>query len=113
MLPELAGGQRPGQPEPYLRQPAAMLACLRSTPAGLATLTDSLSAEAWLRPPAPRRGMVPDRDRLPSPGCGAGSQPAALRKVLAEENPFLPGVVTDVWVKERNSVRRGGGSAGL
>ena len=90
--------------------PAAMLACLRSTPAGLATLTDSLSAEAWLRPPAEGEWCLTEivchlRDverevNLPR-----------LRKVLAEENPFLPGVVTDVWVKERNSVREDGRQA--
>ncbi len=90
--------------------PASMLACLRSTPAGLATLTAPLSPQAWLRPPAEGEWCMAEiichiRDverevNLPR-----------LRKVLAEENPFLPGVVTDVWVKERNSAREDGRQA--
>jgi hypothetical protein len=34
-----------------------------------------------------------------------------IRKVLAEENPFLVGEVTDVWVKERQSAKQDGRQA--
>jgi hypothetical protein len=34
-----------------------------------------------------------------------------LRKVLAEQNPFLAGEVTDVWVKERKCAEQDGRQA--
>ena len=90
--------------------PTAILACLRSTPAALDTLTNSLSVEAWSRLPAPGEWCLTEvichlRDverevNLPR-----------IRQVLAEENPFLPGIVTDVWVKERKSAREDGRQA--
>jgi FMN phosphatase YigB (HAD superfamily) len=90
--------------------PAAMLACLRSTPAALATLTRALPLETWSRPPAEGEWCLTEiichlRDverevNLPR-----------LRKVLEEDNPFLPGAVTDVWVKERNSASEDGPQA--
>ena len=36
---------------------------------------------------------------------------ARLGKVLAEQNPFLVGEATDVWVKERNSADQDGPQA--
>jgi FMN phosphatase YigB (HAD superfamily) len=87
--------------------PQALLALLRSTPAALASLTRDLSAPAWTRSPKPDEwclteiiGHLRDVDRdvnLPR-----------LRKVLAEENPFIAGEVTDVWVKERQYARQDG-----
>jgi FMN phosphatase YigB (HAD superfamily) len=80
--------------------PQALLANLRSTPAALATITASLSLEAWTKIPAPGEWCLTEiichlRDmerevNLPR-----------IRKVLAEQNPFLVGESTDVWVKER------------
>jgi FMN phosphatase YigB (HAD superfamily) len=85
--------------------PQALLANLRSTPAALATLTSSLSSEAWQRQPAPGEWRLTEivchlRDverevNLPR-----------LRKVLAEENPFLAREVTDRWVEERQYARQ-------
>jgi FMN phosphatase YigB (HAD superfamily) len=90
--------------------PQALLACLRSTPAALATITASLSSEVWARQPAPGEWCLTEtichlRDverevNLPR-----------IRKVLAEENPFLVGEVTDVWVKERQSAKQDGRQA--
>jgi hypothetical protein len=90
--------------------PTAMLACLRSTPAALETLTRNLSVEAWGKAPAEGEWNLTEvichlRDverevNLPR-----------LQKVLSEDNPFLPGAVTDVWVKERNSAREDGRQA--
>lgn len=87
--------------------PQALRALLRSTPAALASLTRDLSAPAWIRSPKPDEwclteiiGHLRDVDRdvnLPR-----------LRKVLAEENPFIAGEVTDVWVKERQYARQDG-----
>jgi len=79
----------------------ALLANLRSTPAAIATLVTSLSLDDWRRQPAPTEWCLTEiichlRDverevNLPR-----------IRKLLAEENPFLAGVVTDGWVKERH-----------
>jgi hypothetical protein len=90
--------------------PQALLANLRSTPAALATLTSSLPPEAWQRQPAPGEWCLTEivchlRDverevNLPR-----------LRKVLAEENPFLAGEVTDHWVEEHQYARQEGRQA--
>jgi FMN phosphatase YigB (HAD superfamily) len=90
--------------------PQALLACLRATPAALATLTSSLSSKAWQRQPAPGEWRLTEivchlRDverevNLPR-----------LRRVLAEENPFLAGEVTDRWVEERQYARQEGRQA--
>ena len=88
----------------------ALLANLRSSPAALATLTSALPPEAWKRALAPGEWCLTEiichlRDverevTLPR-----------LRKVLAEENPFLVGEVTDVWAKERRYADQDGPQA--
>ncbi len=93
--------------KPAYDSPQALMAVLRSTPAALASLTGDLSAPAWTRSPQPEEwclteiiGHLRDVDRdvnLPR-----------LRKLLAEENPFIAGEVTDVWVKERQYARQDG-----
>ncbi len=90
-----------------LETPPALLATLRSTPAALLTLLSGLSQEAWYRAPAAGEWCLTEivchlRDverevNLPR-----------LRKILSEENPFVPGMVTDVWVKERQSIKEDG-----
>jgi FMN phosphatase YigB (HAD superfamily) len=90
--------------------PQALLANLPSTPAALATLTASLSPEDWRRVPAPNEWCLTEivchlRDverevNLPR-----------LRRVLAEQNPFLVGEATDIWVKERKSAEQDGPQA--
>jgi len=90
--------------------PQALLANLRSTPAALATITASLSVQAWRRIPAPAEWCLTEiichlRDmerevNLPR-----------LRKVLAEQNPFLVGEATDGWVKERRYADQDGPKA--
>ncbi len=91
-------------------RPRAVLENLRSTPAGLATLMVGLSPEGWKKAPAPGEWSpteivchLRDVDRevnLPR-----------IQKVLSGENPFLPGEVTDVWVKERNCADQDGPQA--
>lgn len=90
--------------------PPALLANLRSTPAALATLTSSLPPEAWQRRPAPGEWCLTEivchlRDverefNLPR-----------IRKLLAEENPFVAGEVTDRWVEERQYSKQDGRQA--
>ena len=88
----------------------AILANLRSTPAGLATLIAGLPAQAWKQEPAAGEWCLTEvichlRDverevHLPR-----------IQKVLAEENPFLVGETTDIWVKERGCAEEDGPQA--
>lgn len=92
---------------PDFSQPEAILATLRSTPAALLTLTQNLPAEAWNFAPAPGEWCLTEvlchlRD------VEAEVNLPRLEKILAEENPFLPGAVTDVWAQERNYVAQDG-----
>jgi FMN phosphatase YigB (HAD superfamily) len=90
--------------------PQALLACLRSTPAALATLTARLKPPDWKHKPQPGEWCLTEvichlRDmerevNLPR-----------LRKVLAEDNPFIPGEATDRWVEERHYALQDGGQA--
>jgi FMN phosphatase YigB (HAD superfamily) len=87
--------------------PGALLANLRSTPAAISTLVTSLSLDGWQRQPAPSEWCLTEiichlrdveRDvNLPR-----------IRKLLAEENPFLAAEVTDQWVKERHCAEQDG-----
>ena len=87
--------------------PQALLANLASTPAAIATLVSSMSLDGWRRQPAPSEWCLTEilchlrdveRDvNLPR-----------IRKLLAEENPFLAGEVTDRWVEERHYNRQDG-----
>jgi FMN phosphatase YigB (HAD superfamily) len=87
--------------------PQSLLANLSSTPAALATLTGSLPSAAWARKPRPEDWNLNEvichlRDvehevNLPR-----------LRKVLAEENPFVVGEVTDRWAEQRQYSKQDG-----
>ena len=87
--------------------PQALLANLNSTPAAIATLVASLSPDTWRHRPAPAEWCLTEiichlRDverevNLPR-----------IRKLLAEENPFLAGEVTDRWVEERHCADQDG-----
>jgi hypothetical protein len=88
-------------------RPQALLANLRSTPAALGTLTAGLSKEAWRRAPASTEwclteviGHLRDVEREVNL--------VRLQKVLSEQNPFLVGETTDVWVKERRYIDQDG-----
>jgi FMN phosphatase YigB (HAD superfamily) len=93
--------------QPVYDSPTALLGVLRSTPAALASLTCSLTTSDWIHSPAAGVwnlteiiGHLRDVDRevnLPR-----------LSKLLAEENPFIPGEKTDEWVKERQYASQDG-----
>lgn len=92
---------------PAFTTPEAIFSLLRSTPAALATLTASLPAAAWTRSPAAGEWCLTEilchlRD------VEAEVNLPRLRQLLAEENPFLPGVVSDVWAEERGYSRQDG-----
>ena len=100
----------PGALQVAFDRPEALLANLRSTPAAIATLSAALPEQAWKKTPAPAEWCLTEiichlRDverevTLPR-----------IRKLLTEQNPFLVGEVTDVWVKERQYARQDGHQA--
>ena len=87
--------------------PQALLAVLRSTPAAISTLVTALPPDAWKHQPAPAEWSLTEiichlRDverevNLPR-----------ILKVMAEENPFLAGEITDRWVEERHCIDQDG-----
>ncbi|MEZ0396922.1 MAG: DinB family protein [Anaerolineales bacterium] len=95
---------------PSFETPPACLAVLRATPASIASLTADLPAEGWQCQPAPGEWCLTEivchlRD------VDRDVHLARLRRVLAEENPFLPAEMTDRWVEERDYARQQGGEA--
>lgn len=95
---------------PAFSTPDAILAALRSTPAALATLTTDLPTEAWTCKPAPGEWCLTEvlchlRD------VDAEVNLPRAQKLLAEENPFLPGVVSDAWAQERDYAAQDGRQA--
>ena len=95
---------------PTLESPEALLSALRSTPAALATLLSSLPAQSWTSSSSPSEWCLTEiichlRDVEREVNL------ARIRGILAEENPFLVGQVTDVWVKERHCAEQDGPQA--
>ncbi len=86
---------------------SALLAGLRATPAALSSLTRNLPAKSWKARPQPGEWCLTEilchlRDverevDLPR-----------LQKVLAEDNPFIPGEVTDGWGEKREYRKQNG-----
>jgi FMN phosphatase YigB (HAD superfamily) len=87
--------------------PQALLANLRSTPAALASLTSSLPLESWRRFPAQGEWCLTEIIcHLRDVECEVNLP--RLQKVLVEQNPFVVGETTDVWVKERKCAEQDG-----
>jgi len=87
--------------------PQALMACLRATPAALATLTAAVSSETWLHVPQPGEWCLTEilchlRD------VEREVHQPRLRRVLAEPDPFIAGEVTDRWVLERQYSKQDG-----
>jgi FMN phosphatase YigB (HAD superfamily) len=90
----------PGMLKISTKTPQALLANLRSTPAAIATLVAAIQEQGWKHKPAPKEWCLTEvlchlRDVEREVNL------ARVRKMLAEENPFLAGEVTDHWVEER------------
>jgi hypothetical protein len=86
--------------EPDLTTPVSTLATLRSTPAVLGSLSQELTASQW------SRQTQPGEWRLAEIVCQLRDVDTEvniprLKKILQEDNPFLPGMDTDRWIKER------------
>ncbi len=90
--------------------PVATSAVLQSTPAAFEALTSALPLERWQERVRENEWAVAeiachlrDVDRevnLPR-----------LKMVSAGENPFLPGIVTDIWANERGYIKQNGPAA--
>ncbi len=86
--------------QPRYDEPSAILAVLRSTPAALNTMCDTLAPAILARRPKPAEWSpseilchlrdVDNEVNLPR-----------LKKVLQEDNPFIPGADADRWAEER------------
>jgi FMN phosphatase YigB (HAD superfamily) len=92
---------------PAFSTPDSILNILHSTPAALATLTANLASEAWNRHPAPDEWCLTEilchlRD------VDAEVNLPRIEKLLSENNPFLPGVVSDDWAHARNYAAQDG-----
>lgn len=97
----------PASLTPDFSTPDSIVNLLRSTPAALAALTTALPPEAWSRKPAPGEWNLTEilchlRD------VDAEVNLPRAQRLLAEENPFLPGVVSDAWAAERGYSQQDG-----
>jgi FMN phosphatase YigB (HAD superfamily) len=92
------------------QKPQALMANLRSTPAAISTMVKSLSLEDWgLRPGQAEWNLTEILCHLRDVELEVNLP--RLQKILAEENPFLPGEVTDRWVDERHYSQLDGNQA--
>jgi FMN phosphatase YigB (HAD superfamily) len=78
----------------------ASLAVLLSTPAVLHSLSKEVPLDGWLKPPAPYEWCLAEivchlRD------VEAEVNLPRLRKMVDEDNPFLPGIDTEPWALQR------------
>ena len=85
---------------PKYDHPDAILAILRATPAVLDAFTIELDNVSWLENPQPGEWSITEimchlRD------VDAEVNLPRIKKVLSEENPFLPGIDSDQWAHER------------
>ncbi len=95
---------------PRYNYPTAWLATLRATPAVLHGHTLSIEEATWTQKPAPKEWGLTEilchlRDvdkevNLPR-----------LQKVIASDNPFIPGQDTDPWAEARQYARQDGRQA--
>ncbi|MBN2147606.1 MAG: DinB family protein [Anaerolineales bacterium] len=86
--------------EPELSAPDAILAVLRSTPAVFSARCGGLNAEQLTARPAPQEwGVVEVLCHLRDVEIEVNIP--RMQRVLAEENPFIPGKDTDAWAETR------------
>lgn len=84
-----------------LRNPSAILALLNATPAVLQSLTRKSSDADWKNKPSPTELSILE---LISHLLDVETEInlPRIKEVLATENPFITGVDSDIWVKQRN-----------
>ena len=96
--------------QPDYNSPSAMLAILRSTPAVLDTLCSNLSTNTWVERPLPNE-WCPTEIICHLRDVEAEVNLPRLRRVLRDENPFLPGKDTDPWAEQRDYIHQSGPQA--
>jgi FMN phosphatase YigB (HAD superfamily) len=80
--------------------PESLIEIIRSTPAVMASFTDGLPPAAWVEEPQPGEWSVTEILCHLRDVDGEVNLPR-MKKVLAEVNPFLPGIDTDQWAEAR------------
>ncbi len=86
--------------QPEFTSPTAMLAILKSTPAALETLINSLDRAFW------SQRVLPDEWCITEILCHLRDVDAEvnlprIEAVMTDPNPFLPGMDTDPWAAQR------------
>lgn len=95
---------------PDYNSTGAMIAILRSTPAALDNLCNSLTPETWVQRPRPKE-WCPTEILCHLRDVDAEVNLPRLEKVLREDNPFIPGKDTDPWAEERDYIHQNGPQA--
>ena len=95
---------------PSYDTPEAMVAVLRSTPAVIDTLSQSIPSARWNQPPHPGEWSFTEiichlRD------SDAEINLPRMERILREKNAFIPAVNADVWSSERAYNRQSGPTA--
>lgn len=96
--------------QPQNSHPAWSLEIMRTTPAVLKSLCADMEPSGLNLRPAPQE-WSPTEILCHLRDVEAEVNLPRLRKVLAEKNPFLPGVDSDRWAVERDYFRQDGASA--
>jgi FMN phosphatase YigB (HAD superfamily) len=86
--------------QPDLSNPTALLATLRSTPAALDSISKTFDSQRWTFHPQPGE-WCPAEIVCHLRDVDIEVNLPRMKKILAEDNPFLPGMDTDRWLEER------------
>lgn len=93
--------------QPDFSTTTAMLAILYSTPGTLDILTAGLPDNNWTQRPEPNE-WCPTEIACHLRDVEVEVNLPRTQKVIRESNPFLPGMDTDPWAKERQYMRQNG-----
>lgn len=98
------------QLKPDFSSPSAMIASLQATPSVLHSLSLGLDDSVWaLRPASKEWSFTEILCHMRDVDSEVNLQ--RIETVLREDNPFLPGQVTDPWAEERNYIQQDGAQA--
>jgi HAD superfamily hydrolase (TIGR01549 family) len=95
---------------PSFKSPEAMMAILKSTVAALSNLSTGLPDSTWTAKPGEGEWCLAEIYCHLRDVEGEVNLPR-VKKVLDEDNPFLPGMVTDPWAEERQYICQDGSNA--
>lgn len=95
---------------PAYDEPTALVATLQATPAALDSFSKNRAVDAWNQRPAENEwGFTEILCHLRDVDLEVNLE--RLQAVIAGQQPFLPGVITDTWVEERNYAAEDGKAA--